>query len=149
MGWLLLLIGIVVLFWLASLGRKAKQREVIRSMRRDFPRIARLRLMSACPGLDGVLEETELRMVFDWMLLRMYQVTGAGNFGELMQWFIDNGNLRGEEMVADVTREAIERLPRPVLAAIDACQGREFAAVVLDQSLTEAGERTSAGVKRG
>jgi len=141
MGWLLLILAVAALFWLASIGRKAKQKQAVAGLRREFPRIARLRLVAACPGLDGVLGEADLRMLFDWILLRIYGRTGTSQFGELMQWSIKHGQAETTALTADVSREAVERLPQPVLAAIDNCQGRELAAVLIDQSLTEAGER--------
>ena len=141
MTWLLLILAAAALFWLASLGRKAKQREALAGLRREFPRIARLRLVAACPGLDGVLGDAELRMLFDWILLSMYGRTGTSQLGELMQWSIEHGAAETTALTADVSLEAVERLPQPVLAAIDDCQGREVAAVLIDQSLTEAGER--------
>ena len=58
-----------------------------------------------------------------------------------MQWSIDHGQSETTALTADVSREAVERLPQPVLAVIDNCQGREVAAVLIDQSLMEAGER--------
>ena len=143
MGWLLLIVAVVLLFWLASLGRKAKQRDAVSGLRREFPRIARLRLIAACPGLDGVLEEAELRMLFDWMLLQMHRRTGAANFGELMQWSLERGQAEATTLTADVSRDVVERLSRPVLEVIDGCKGRAVAAVLIDQSLTEAGERVS------
>ena len=42
----------------------------------------------------------------------------------------------------EVTRDAVDRLPAPVLAVIDDCQGRIVAGVILDQSLSESGRRT-------
>ena len=141
MGWLLLILAVVALFWLASLGRKAKQKEALAGVRREFPKIARLRLVAACPGLDGVLGDAELRMLFDWILLRLHGLTRTSNLGELMQWSIDHGQSETTALTADVSREAVERLPQPVLAVIDNCQGREVAAVLIDQSLMEAGER--------
>jgi hypothetical protein len=143
MGWLLLIAAIVALFWLASTGRKAKQKEAVAKLRREFPRIARLRLVAACPGLDGVLEEAELRMLFDWILLQMYGRTRASGLGELMQWSIDHGAEQTASLTADVALDAVQRLPQPVLQVIDNCQGRAVAAVLIDQSLTEAGERIS------
>lgn len=148
MGWLLLILAVAVLFWLASLGRKAKQREALAGLRREFPRIARLRLTAACPGLDGVLGEAELRMVFDWILLSMYGRTGTSRIGDLMRWSVEHGAAETTSLTADVSREAVERLPQPVLAAIDDCQGRELAAVLIDQSLTEAGERIGPELNR-
>ena len=148
MGWLLLILAVVALFWLASTGRKAKQKEALAGLRREFPRIARLRLVAACPGLDGVLGEAELRMLFDWILLRIYGRTKTTDFGDLMRWSIEHGTAESTTLTADVSREAVERLPQPVLAVIDDCQGREIAAVLIDQSLNEAGERISPGLGR-
>jgi hypothetical protein len=91
MGWLLLILAVVALFWLASIGRKAKQKEAMSKIRREFPRIARLRLVAACPGLDGVLADAELRMLFDWILLSLYGRTSTSNLGELMQWSVKHG----------------------------------------------------------
>lgn len=147
MGWLLLVLAVVVLFWLASLGRKAKQRKAVAGLRREFPRIARLRLVATCQGLDGVLEEAELRMLFDWILLQMHRRTGAANFGELMQWSLKHGEAETMSLTADISREAVDRLPRAVLTAIDACEGRALAAVLIDQSLSEAGERISSAAQ--
>lgn len=141
MGWLLLILSVAALFWFASLGRKAKQQDALAGLRREFPRIARLRLVATCPGLDGVLGEAELRMLFDWILLRSYGRTQTSDFGELMRWSVEHGEVETTTLTADVSREAVERLPQPVLAVIDDCQGRELAAVLIDQSLTEAGER--------
>jgi hypothetical protein len=148
MGWLLLLLAVAALFWLASIGRKAKQREAVAGLRREFPRIARLRLVAACPGLDGVLGEAELRMLFDWILLQSYGRTRTSDFGDLMRWSVEHGSVETTALTADISREALERLPQPVLAVIDDCQGRQVAAVLIDQSLTEAGERISPELNR-
>jgi len=141
MGWLLLILAVAALFWLASTGRKARQTEALAKLRREFPRIARLRLVAACPGLDDVLGDAELRMLFDWILLRLHGRTSTSNLAELMQWSVKHGETETTALTADVSREAVQRLPQPVLAVIDDCQGREVAAVLIDQSLTEAGER--------
>ena len=148
MGWLLLILAVVALFWLASTGRKAKQKVALAGLRREFPRIARLRLVAACPGLDGVLGEAELRMLFDWILLQSYGRTQTSNIGELMRWSVEHGAVETTALTADVSREAVERLPQPVLTVIDDCQGRAVAAVLIDQSLTEAGERISPELNR-
>ena len=143
MGWLLLLGAIAGLFWLASTGRKAKQKEALANLRREFPRIARMRLVAACPGLDGVLQEPELRMLFDWILLQLYGRTRTSGLDELMQWSVDHGAEHTALLTADVALDAVGRLPQPALQVIDDCQGRAVAAVLIDQSLTEAGERIS------
>ena len=141
MKWLLIIGAIVLLFLFASASRRAKQRAAVCGLREHFPHIARLRLVAACPGLDGLLDEASLRMLFDWMLIELYRRTGTSTFGELMLWHIDNPG-RADGLMADVTRDAVERLPAPVLAEIDSCNGRSMAAVILDESLIEAGRRT-------
>lgn len=143
MGWLLLLIAVAVLFWLASLGRSARERQAMGELRREFPKIARLRLVAACPGLDGKLDEADLRLLFDWILLQLYGRTGAASLEKLMQWSLRNGEERTTRLTADISRSAVGRLPQPVLAAIDACEGREVAAVLIDQALMEAGQRVA------
>jgi len=148
MGWLLLIVAVVVLLWLASLGRSAREREALAQLRREFPKIARLRLAAACPGLDGLIEEADLRMIFDWILLQLYGRTGAASLGQLMQWSLRNGEQRTTRLTADISRSAVARLPQPVLAAIDACGGREVAAVLIDQALMEAGQRVAPGLAR-
>jgi hypothetical protein len=148
MGWLLLILAAAALFWLASLDRKAKQREALTGLRREFPHIARLRLVAACPGLDGVLGEAELRMLFDWILLQIHGRTGTSDLGELMQWSIQHGEAETTSLTADVSREAVDRLPQPVLAAIDTCKGREVAAVLIDQALGESGRKITPELNR-
>ena len=148
MGWLLLILAAAALFWLASLDRKAKQREALTGLRREFPHIARLRLVAACPGLDGVLGEAELRMLFDWILLQIHGRTGTSDLGELMQWSIQHGEAETTSLTADVSREAVDRLPQPVLAAIDTCKGREVAAGLIDQALGESGRKITPELNR-
>lgn len=148
MGWLLLILAVAALFWFASLGRKAKQRAAVDGLRREFPRIARLRLVAACPELDGLVQEAELRLLFDWILLQLYGRTGASGFGELMQWSIARGEGATTRLTAEISAQAVERLSRPVLAEIDRCGGRSLAAVLIDQSLTEAGQRIAPGLDR-
>lgn len=141
MKWLLIIGAVVLLFMFASARRRAKQRAAVRGLRQHFPHIARLRLVAACPGLDGLVDEASLRMLFDWMLIELYRRTGTSKFGELMRWHIDNPG-RADELMANVTRDAVDRLPAPVLAEIDTWKGRSMAAVILDESLIEAGRRT-------
>lgn len=148
MFWFLLIAVIISLFVLASMSRKSKQRAAVAALRVEFPRIARLHLIAACPGLDGKLRDAELRLLFDWMLLQLYRRTGAPGFGELMQWSVEHGAFETTRLTADVTREAVDRLPQPVLAVIDQCDGRAVAAVLIDQSLTEAGRRIGPGLNR-
>ena len=138
---LLILAVVAILVALASIGRRQKQREAVRSLRAQFGHIARLRLVAACQGLDGVLDEADLRFVFDWILIELCRRTRTSSLGELMQWPVKRGEPALAELTAEVTREAVDRLPRPVLAAIDTCEGRTVAGVILDEALTAAGQR--------
>ena len=141
MKWLLIIGAIMLVFLVASASRRAKQRAAVRGLREHFPHIARLRLVAACPGLNGLLDEASLRILFDWMLIELYRRTGTSTFGELMRWHIENQG-RADDLMAAVTRDAVGRLPAPVLAEIDDCGGRSMVAVIIDESLVEAGRRT-------
>lgn len=146
MKWLLIVVMLALLVALASMGRRQKQRAAVGSLRTQFAHIARLRLTAACSGVDGPLDEADLRFVFDWILIELCRRTGTSGLAELMQWSVRRGEAEATRMTAEVTREAVDRLPRSVLAAIDACEGRTVAGVILDEALTEAGQRlTSAG----
>lgn len=141
MLWAVIILAAFSLLAGAVHARRRKQRATVAALRANFPLIARMRLVAACPGLSGILQETELRMLFDWILLQLYGRTGSPGFGELMQWTLEHGESETLQLVAEVTRDAVDRLPAPALQVIDGCEGRTFAAVILDQSLTEAGER--------
>jgi len=140
MLWTWISTGVVIVL-LASWVRKRKQQATVAEFRSHFPHIARLRLVAACPGLDGLLQETDLRMLFDWILLQLYGRTQTSSFSELMQWTVEHGESESLELVAEVTRDAVDRLPAPVLAVIDGCGGRILAGVIIDQSLSESGKR--------
>ena len=148
MMWLWIAAGILLAMAVFALRTRARRPRALVALRSHFSRIARLRLVSTCPGLDGLLEEAELRMLFDWMLLQLYQRTGTRGFGELMQWASAEGDAELLALTSDVSREALERLPSSVLAAIDKCHGRNIAAVLIDQSLTEAGRRVGPELSR-
>ena len=140
--------ALVLLFLLASMSRTRKQRAAVAAFRQHFPHIARMRLVAACPGLDGVLDEATLRMVFNWILIELYRRTGSSGLGELMQWSIEKGEVDTRRLAAEVTREAVDRLPQPVLVIIDECGGRRVAGVILDEALTEAGGRIGPELNR-
>ena len=65
----------------------------------------------------------------------------TSGFSELMQWSIEHGESESLQLVAEVTREAVDRLPAPVLHMIDGCEGRTVVGVILDQSLSESRRR--------
>jgi hypothetical protein len=140
MLWLWISAGILVVL-LASWARRRSQGATLAQFRTHFPHIARLRLVAACPGLDGLLQEADLRILFDWILLEMNQRTQTANLRELMQWTVEQGEGEALQLVAEVTRDAVDRLPAPVLSVIDGCEGRTFAGVILDQALGESGRR--------
>lgn len=150
MVWLLVAAAVLLLVLLvAATGRRARQGAAVRRLRQHFPRIARLRLVAACPGVESVLREEELARLFDWILLQLYERTGTSEFGELMRWGMRQGQAQITELTAAITLEAVDRLPAPAVAVIDQCQGRAVAAVLLDQALTEAGQRVAPGLERG
>ena len=148
MAWLWVAVAVVLIILLASYSRKRKQKAAAAAFRTHFPHIVRLRLVAACPGLDGVLQETELRMLFDWILIQLYGRTSTSGFGELMQWTIDHGEAESLQLVAEVTRDAVDHLSAPVLDVIDGCGGRTLAAVILDQALSESGRRLGPELNR-
>ena len=139
MFWLSVAAAVVIALVVAIYARQRKQRATVAAFRTRFPHIARLRLVAACPGLDGILQETELRMLFDWIFLQLYGRTHTSGYGELMQWTVEHGEAESLQLVAEVTREAVDRFSSPVLEVIDGCEGRTVAAVILDQSLSESG----------
>jgi hypothetical protein len=141
MIWISVLAAIAVVILIALAVRRQKEQAAVAAFRSCFPHIARLRLAAACPGLDGVLQETELRMLFDWILLQLHGRTHTSTYRELMQWTVEHGEAESLQLVAEVTRDAVDRLPAPVLAVIDDCQGRTVAGVILDQSLSESGRK--------
>jgi len=148
MGWLLLVGVVAFVLFMAAKGKKTAQQEALGRLRNEFPKVGRLRLIAACPGLDGVLEEGELRQVFDWIMIQLFRRSNTSSLSGLMDWSVKQGEAAATAMTAEVSREAVGRLPQRVLTAIDDCQGREFAAVVLDQALTEAGERAVTARRR-
>ncbi len=141
--WPVLIGGAVILFAGAAMSRRAKQRAAVTGLRRRFPSIARMRLVAACPGLADVLEDNMLATSFDWIMAETYRRAGVAGFGELMRWSIEQGETDAAALVAEVARDAVDRLPDPVLAVLDGCGGRVFAGVMLDDALAEAGRRTA------
>lgn len=141
MLWLWIAAAIFLLLLLASYARGRKQKATVATIRTHFPHIARLRLVAAYPVLDGLLHEADLRLLFDWIMLQLHGRTHTSNFGELMQWTVEHGESESLQLVAEVTRDAVDRLPAPVLHIIDGCEGRTVAGVLLDQALSESGRR--------
>jgi hypothetical protein len=141
MLWLGIAAALSMVLLLAIWSRKQKQKAAVAGIRTQFPHIARLRLVAACPGLDGVLQETELRMLFDWILLQLCGRTHTSDFGDLMRWTIEHGEGETLALVSEVTRDAVDRLSSPVLQVIDGCEGRVFAGVILDRALSESGRK--------
>ena len=148
MIWLVIAAALLLLFLAASWSRKRKQKAAVAGIRAHFPRIARLRLIAACPGLDGILQETELRLLFDWILVQLYGRTQTSDFGDLMRWTIEHGEGESLQLMSEVTRDAVDRLPAPCLQIIDGCEGRVLAAVIIDQALSETGRNIAPELNR-
>ncbi len=143
MTWLWIAAGLLIATLIVVYVRGRRQRAALATFRTHFPHIARLRLVAACPGLEGVLQEAELRMLFDWIMLQLYGRTQTSGFGELMTWTIDHGESESLQLVAEVTRDAVDHLSASVLEVIDSCEGRTVAGVILDQALGESGRRST------
>ncbi len=82
-------------------------------------------------------------MLFDWIMLQLYGRTQTSDFGELMQWTVEHGESGKPAAGGRSTRDAVDRLPAPVLEVIDDCEGRTVAGVILDQALSESGARSA------
>ena len=143
MTWVWISAAVAIAALLTVYARGRRQKAALAEFRTHFPRIARLRLVAACPGLDGILQEAELRMLFDWIMLQLYGRTHTSGFSELMTWTIEHGESESLQLVAEVTRDAVDRLSAPVLEVIDGCEGRTVAGVILDQALGESGRRST------
>lgn len=142
MIWAAVGVAFVAVLAIALFSRRRKQKATVEALRTNFPPISRMRLVGSFPALKDVLRESDMRQLFEWILAELFARTGTPNYGELAKWTLDHGENETLALVAEVTRDAVKRLPEPVLQLIDANQGRTLAAVLLDQSLTEAGERT-------
>src|SRR5689334_19349537 len=105
MIWLLIIAGIAFILFMASKGRKTAQEEAIGRLRLQYPKVARLRLVAACPGLDGVLEESDLRPVFDWIMIQMFRRSNTSSLSGLMNWSIKQGEEAATAMTAEVSRQ--------------------------------------------
>ena len=149
MIWIAIALGVaVLLFFMAAMSRRAKQRAAVHGLRREFPPIARQRLVGSFPELDPLLDEMTLRMIFDWMLAQAYCRTKSRGFGDLMRWQIENGEAAMSAFIDSLANQAVTKLPRPALQVIDAADGRRLAAVVIENSLTEAGARIAPELER-
>lgn len=141
MSLLWIIVALAGLVFLATRGRKTRDRERIAAIRRHFASIARMRLVAACPHLEETLAESDLRFLFDWILIELFRRTNVSGFDALMRWSLGHGEAEAARLTAQVTREAVDLLPATTLEVIDSCEGRVVAGVLLDESLTEAGHR--------
>jgi len=146
--WPILVGAAVILFAGAAMSRRAKQRAAVAGLRRHFPGIARMRLVAACPDLADQIDEPMLAELFDWMMEESYRRAGVAGFAELMRWSVEHGETESTALIAEVAREAVDRLPELGLAVLDGCGGRVFAGVMLDDALTEAGRRVGPELER-
>lgn len=133
---------------LRASSRRGRAAQATPQLRRHFARIARLRLVAACQSLDGRIPERALGKLFDWIVAEMCRRTGTCDVRELVQWAVSEGQEGADAVSAQVTRDAVERLPAQALQAIDDCQGRLFAGVLLHETLMEAGRRALPELQR-
>jgi len=148
--WLLILIAVIVVlvFLGAAMSRRGKQKAAVRGLRREFPPIAYRRLVGSFPDIEPAISESMLRALFDWILCETYRRTGAHGFGDLMRWEIENGSGALGSITFTVSEEAVTRLPAPARRIIDASEGRTLAAILIDDSLTEAGAKIAPALER-
>jgi hypothetical protein len=147
--WLVIIAAIVLLlFMLAAMSRRAKQRAAVRGLRQEFPRIAYQRLVGSFPDIEPAIGEPMLRSLFDWMLCETYRRTNTSGFGDLMRWEIENGSDELGHIIFKISEEAVGKLPAPARKVIDGADGRIVAALVIENSLTEAGARIAPRLER-
>jgi hypothetical protein len=139
--------GAAALVVVATLGRRHRQDAAVAGLRSQFAPLARMRLVGACPGLDPVLDDAALAQLFDWMLEDFYRRTGTGDFAGLMRWSADHGPLAANDLSDRVTRLAVDRLPPAALEVIDDCNGRSYAALMIELALNDAGHRIAPAPK--
>lgn len=149
MFWIIVIVAaMLLLFMFAAMSRRAKQRAAVRGLRQEFPKIAYQRLVGSFPEIEPAIGEPMLRALFDWMLCETYRRTNTSGFGDLMRWEIENGSDELGSIVFAISEEAVGKLPAPARKVIDASDGRMLAALVIENSLTEAGARIAPRLER-
>lgn len=142
--WLWIILLAVALLAVAAFKRRPKKlQSAVSRLRAHFPRIAHQRLVGNFHELDPILDQATLRMLFDWMMAQAYCRTGSDGFGELMRWQAEHGEAQMNAMLEAVIRDSVDVLPQPALRVIDTHRGREFAAILIGHSLTEAAARVA------
>ncbi len=76
--------GVLLLFVLAGAGRKARQREMVASLRRNFVVEAK-RLLAVTPGFAASLSDAELVRLFDEIYAEHLRRFGARDFADLLR----------------------------------------------------------------
>lgn len=146
--WLWIILLAVALLAVAAFKRRPKRQSAVSRLRAHFPRIAHQRLVGNFHELDPILDQATLRMLFDWMMAQAYCRTGSDGFGELMHWQSEHGEAQMNAMLEEVIRDSVDILPQPALRVIDVYGGREFAAILIGHSLTEAAAKIAAPAER-
>jgi hypothetical protein len=76
--------GLILFFVLAGAGRRARQRQMVQSLKRHFID-AKASLGAAVPALAAQLSEEQLSRAFDWIYAEHLRRSGARNFGDLLR----------------------------------------------------------------
>jgi hypothetical protein len=99
--------AVVLILVLAAAGRRARQRQLVQSLKRHFISHAEVTLETSAPTLAAQLRDGELSRVFDWIYAEHLRRSGARDFAGLLR--------RGQQadlnpMSFDICLEAGEKL---------------------------------------
>lgn len=77
--------GLILFFVLAGAGRRARQRQMVQSLKRHFIEEAKASLGASVPALAARLSDEQLSRAFDWIYAEHLRRSGARNFGDLLR----------------------------------------------------------------
>lgn len=99
--------GLILLLVLAAAGRRARQRQMVQSLKRHFVSEAQTSLDRNAPELAAKLGHGELSRVFDWIYAEHLRRCGVRDFAGLLR----RGQLSDlNSMSVDICFEAAEKL---------------------------------------
>jgi len=122
--------GVVLFFVLAGAGRRAREREMVASLRRNFVVEARRSLAIHVPELAS-LSDAELRRTFDEIYAEHLRSFGARNFADLLK---KGQSPNATSISSDICMGAGKRL----CSAYEACDPT-MTGIALSNALTLAG----------
>ena len=77
--------GVVLFFVLAAAGRRARQREIVASLRRNFVVRARQSLQVYLAPMAAVVSDEQLGQAFDWIYAEHLRRLHARDFADLLR----------------------------------------------------------------